>query len=140
LATSTGRTAQAAVVKFRDDVSLAVASVHLDAFDAGRRLVQAQEMVAGLLRVQDKNVVLAGDLNFDVALVAQGTADHDLYRFLTREMVDAAKHAGSTTIISRRLDYVFYRSVAVRRVEARVLQDKRVKVMDHDPLLVELSL
>ena len=47
---------------------------------------------------------------------------------------------GPTTLVSRRLDYVFYRSARVRRVTSRVLTRQRINIMDHDPLVVEFSL
>jgi endonuclease/exonuclease/phosphatase family metal-dependent hydrolase len=138
LATSTGRVAQGALVQVANGLSFAIASAHLDAFDARRRLVQAEEIVAGLQRQETEDLLLAGDLNFDTAVAARGSLDHDLYRFLSRELVDASRAAGPTTILSHRLDYVFYRSRAISDARARVLQDRRINIMDHHPLLVEL--
>ncbi len=140
LPTSTGRTAQGAVVRLPSGLQLAVASLHLDAFDSRRRLIQAQEILSGLRRLDDKNLILAGDFNFDPAVAARGSSDHELYRFLSGELTDAAKGAGSTTLISRRLDYGFFRSPVVTGVRAKVLHDKRIRVMDHDPVVVELAL
>lgn len=140
LATSTGRVAQGALIRLPSGLGFAIASLHLDAFDPKRRMVQAEEIVAGLQRQETDHRLLAGDFNFDTAVAARGTVDHDLYRFLTRELTDAAKDAGPTTIVSRRLDYVFFHSGAVVGVQSRVLQDRRINIMDHDPLLVELAL
>jgi len=140
LPTSTGRTAQGAVVTLPSGIEVAVASLHLDAFDSRRRLVQAQEIVSGLSRLQDRHMILAGDFNFDPAVAAHGSTDQELYRFLTGELADAGRHSGSTSLISRRLDYVFFRSPAVKDVRALVLHDKRIRVMDHDPVVVELVL
>ncbi len=140
LRTSTGRIAQGATLRLPSGLVLAIASVHLDAFDTRRRLLQAQEVVAGLHRLGSEHLVLAGDLNFDPAVAAQGSIDQDLYRFLASEFVDAARDAGATTLISRRLDYVLYHSTEVLRASSRVLRDKRIRVMDHDPLVVELWL
>jgi endonuclease/exonuclease/phosphatase family metal-dependent hydrolase len=140
LPTSTGRVAQGALVRLPSGLSFAVASVHLDAFDPGRRLVQAEEILAGVQRQETDHQLLAGDFNFDTAVAARGSVDHEVYRFLTRDLVDAGKDAGPTTIISRRLDYVFFHSRAVTGVRSRVLQDRRINIMDHDPLLVELTL
>ena len=44
-----------------------------------------------------------------------------------------------SSVISRRLDYAFYRSPRVENVEAEVLRDRRINIMDHDPLVVELK-
>jgi endonuclease/exonuclease/phosphatase family metal-dependent hydrolase len=140
LPTSTGRTAQGAVIRLPSGRQMAVASLHLDAFDERRRMVQAQEILSSVRRIDDQNLILAGDFNFDPAIAARGSSDHELYRSLTSQLTDAAKGVGSTTLISRRLDYVFFRSPAVTGVRARVLHDKRIRVMDHDPVVVELSL
>jgi endonuclease/exonuclease/phosphatase family metal-dependent hydrolase len=140
LPTSTGRTAQGASVTLRGGLQLAVASLHLDAFDARRRLTQAEEILAGAKRVAGGDMVLAGDFNFDAATVSQDSIDQRIYRFLTRELVDAAEGAGATTVISRRLDYVFFRCAQVTGVSSRVIRDRRINIMDHDPLLVELKL
>ncbi len=140
LVTSTGRVAQGALVRLPSGQSFAAASVHLDAFDAKRRLVQAEEILAGLQRLETDHLLIAGDFNFDTAVAARSSPDHDLYRFLTRELTDAAKDSGPTTIMSHRLDYVFFHSHDVREVRGRVLQDRRINIMDHDPLLVELTL
>lgn len=140
LPTSSGRVAQGAEITLDGGHRFAVASLHLDAFDERRRLNQAEEIVAGIRRLDTDNIVLAGDFNFDVSVAAQGSIDQRLYAFLTREMVDASKRAGATTVVSRRLDYVFFRSPLVRSQTARVLRDKRINIMDHDPLLVELAL
>jgi len=140
LPTSTGRVAQGGVVTLSGGLSVVVASVHLDAFDADRRLLQAEEILAGTQRLTLPDIVLAGDFNFDAATATGDSTDHRLYHFLTRQMVDAAEGAGATTMISRRLDYVFFRSRRVTGVNARVLRDRRINIMDHDPLLVELRL
>jgi endonuclease/exonuclease/phosphatase family metal-dependent hydrolase len=139
LTTSVGRTAQGAVIELPDSPPLSIASVHLDAFDAKRRQTQAEELVAGLQRLGQEEKILAGDFNFDPALAAQGSVDQDTYHFLTRALVDAAKSAGATTFVHWRLDYVFYHSERVKKVTSRVLRDRRINIMDHDPLVVELG-
>jgi endonuclease/exonuclease/phosphatase family metal-dependent hydrolase len=137
LNTSTGRTAQGALLTLRDGVEVLVASVHLDAFDPRRRRLQAEEVLAGARRLGDGHLFLAGDFNFDPSVAARGSSDQRLYSFLTSELKDAARHAGGTTVISRRLDYVFYRSTRVRQVSSQVLRDRRINIMDHDPVVVE---
>lgn len=140
LPTSSGRIAQGAVITAPGGGVFSVASVHLDAFDADRRLLQAEEVLAGLRRLVPTDLLLVGDFNFDPAVVAQDSVDHQLYHFLTRELSDAGRSAGATSVISQRLDYVFYRSARVQRSSAEVLRGKRIGIMDHDPLLVELHL
>jgi len=140
LATSSGRIAQGAVVTPPAGGSFALASVHLDAFDPKRRLAQAEEILAGVQRLAVKDLAIVGDFNFDASLVSQDSDDDRLYRLLTRDMVDAGRDAGVTTVISRRLDYVFYRSARVDSARAQVLRDRRINIMDHDPLVVELAL
>lgn len=140
LPTSSGRIAQGATVT-KGKVTFAVASVHLDAFNAKRRLLQAEEIVAGMERLGQRDFVIAGDFNFDASLVDRGSADNRLYRFLTQQAVDAGLGAGVTSVISRRLDYVFYRKGGrVSHAEAQVVRDKRVNIMDHDPLLVTFTI
>jgi endonuclease/exonuclease/phosphatase family metal-dependent hydrolase len=139
IATSTGRTVQAAVIELPEGAAFAVVSVHLDAFDAKRRLVQAEEIVAGAQRLAADDVLIAGDFNIDPSVAARGSIDQDLYRFMTRHFVDSGFHAGATTFVHWRLDYVFYRSPRVKKASARVLRDRRINIMDHDPLVVELG-
>jgi len=138
--TSSGRTAQGAVVRLPSGRHVTFVSVHLDAFDPQRRLRQAEELIAGAQRWGNDELFLAGDLNFDPSLAASDSLDRRLYRFLASTLSDAGRDAGSTTIFSRRLDYVFYRSPRVRRARARVLRGRRINTMDHDPLLVEFEL
>ena len=140
LPTSSGRVAQGGVIDAPGGARFVVVSVHLDAFDPRRRLRQAEELVAGIGRLGIPNFVMAGDFNFDASVAAHGSQDQRLYRYLTGEMVDAGRHAGVTSIISRRLDYIFFRSARVDTANARVLRDRRINIMDHDPLLVELAL
>jgi endonuclease/exonuclease/phosphatase family metal-dependent hydrolase len=140
LPTSSGRVAQGAVVTTPGGAKFAVSSVHLDAFDAERRLAQAEEILAGIQRLDVPDFVVAGDFNFDASVAAQDSADQRLYQLLTREMADAGRRAGVTSLISRRLDYVFYHSARVDTATAQVLKERRINIMDHDPLVVELAL
>jgi endonuclease/exonuclease/phosphatase family metal-dependent hydrolase len=140
LPTSSGRVGQGAVVTAPGGAKFAVASVHLDAFDADRRLLQAEEIIAGIQRLEMSDFVIAGDFNFDASVAAQDSADQRLYQLLTQGMVDAGRYAGGTSLISHRLDYVFYRSARVDTAVAQVLKDRRINIMDHDPVVVELSL
>jgi endonuclease/exonuclease/phosphatase family metal-dependent hydrolase len=154
IATSTGRTVQAAVIELPEGASFAVVSVHLDAFNAKRRLVQAEEIVAAAQRLaaddsalprgasegrEQGEILISGDFNIDPSVAARGSIDQDLYRFMTRHFVDTGINAGATTFVHWRLDYVFYRSTRVKKATARVLRDRRINIMDHDPLVVELG-
>lgn len=139
LPTSSGRVAQAAVLTLPSGKRFAVTSIDLDAFDAKRRLLQAEEILAGARRLEEEDLILAGDFNIDSAVVARGSKDHDLYLFLSQQLQDAGKAVGATTIVSRRLDYVFFRGPNLRQTTAHVLRDRRVNVMDHDPLVVEFT-
>jgi len=139
LPTSTGRTAQAALVKLPAGREILVASIHLDAFDPKRRMLQAEEIVAGLERRAREDIFLAGDFNFDVASTAS-SPDQGLYQFLTGSFVDAGKSAGATTLNARRLDYLFFRSPRLAPRRARVLRNRRVDSLDHHPLVIEFEL
>jgi endonuclease/exonuclease/phosphatase family metal-dependent hydrolase len=139
LPTSSGRTAQGAVLSLPGGREITVASVHLDAFDPKRRLQQAEEIVANALRLGRKEVFIAGDFNLDVSST-RDSADQGLYQFLTRHFVDAGETAGATTLGARRLDYVFHRSSRVKVRGARVLRTRRIDSLDHHPLVVEYQL
>jgi endonuclease/exonuclease/phosphatase family metal-dependent hydrolase len=137
--TSTGRAAQGAVLRFERGRVLTVVSLHLDAFDASRRLLQGQEILDAALRTAADDLVLAGDFNFDVAGVARDALDQRLYRLLTSTLRDGAVRAGATSLTARRIDYVFYRSAHWRVSDARVLWQEGIHGMDHRPLVVELE-
>ena len=129
---------QGGVITRPDGDRFVAVSLHLDAFDSGRRSLQAEEVLAGVRRLNMDSAFLCGDFNLDPSIHARGSEDQSLYRLLTKEYQDAAKFAGPTTMVSRRLDYVFFRSPHPLQVASRVLRDKRVGLMDHDPLLVEV--
>ena len=136
--TTSGRVIQGGVITRPDGDRFVAVSLHLDAFDSGRRSLQAEEVLAGVRRLNMDSAFLCGDFNLDPSIHARGSEDQSLYRLLTKEYQDAAKFAGPTTMVSRRLDYVFFRSPHPLQVASRVLRDKRVGLMDHDPLLVEV--
>lgn len=137
--TSTGRAAQAALLRLERGRLLTVVSLHLDAFDATRRLRQGQEILDATLREAGGELILAGDFNFDVAVVARDSLDQRLYRLLTSTLSDGAARAGATSLTARRIDYVFYRSAQWRVRDARVLWREGIHGMDHRPLVVELE-
>lgn len=137
--TSTGRAAQGAVLRVGEGRSLTVVSLHLDAFDASRRLRQGQEILDAALRLTADDLLLAGDFNFDVAVSARDALDQRLYRLLTSTLRDAAARAGATSLSAQRIDYVFYRSRRWRVSAARVLWQQGIHGMDHRPLVVEFE-
>ena len=136
--TSTGRTAQGAEVTLGDGSKATVASVHLDAFDPERRARQAEEILDSLARLGNEQMVLAGDFNFDSAAIRHDSPDYRTYLLLTANLIDAAKREGGTTVLAQRLDYVFYRLVGVQQAQSQVLFGRRINIMDHDPLVVEI--
>ena len=96
--------------------------------------------MAGMQRLAVKDMVIMGDFNFDASMVTRDSTDDRIYRFLTQHLTDMARQAGVTIVISRRLDYVFCHSPRVVRSRSQVLLNRRINIMDHDPLLVELVL
>lgn len=140
LPTSSGRTAQGAIVSLPGGREVTVASVHLDAFDPARRMEQAEEIVAGTRRFGHGRIILAGDFNCDPASTTRDSIDQRLYGFLRSGFDDAAREAGSTTVAAQRLDYVFIARGSARVYDAKVLRTQTVGSMDHYPLVVELGL
>lgn len=140
LQTSTGRSAQALSFAFSGYEPILVVSIHLDAFDEKRRMHQAEELLASVKRIDPAMTFLAGDFNFDPSEAIQSSLDRQTYRRLTEFAEDAAKDQGPTTIIAKRLDYIFYRADDLKQVSARVLNQKHIKLMDHDPLLLDAVL
>ncbi|MCC6746967.1 MAG: endonuclease/exonuclease/phosphatase family protein [Deltaproteobacteria bacterium] len=138
--TTTGRVAQGGVITLPSHVPVTVVSLHLDAFDSRRRLRQGEEILTAARRFGHPDLVVMGDFNFDPADARRDDADLHLYNLLTKDLVDAGRDQGATTIISRRLDYVFFRSSQVLRHRHTVLLERRINIMDHDPVLVELAL
>ena len=139
--TTSGRIAQGASVKLREGREATIVSLHLDAFDAQRRLDQAQEIVSiARKRADERALFIAGDFNIDPTTAAKRSADDQLYGLLSKGFIDAGAHAGVTTIFSRRLDYVFVSREVVVESRAQVLKGRRVNTMDHDPLVVDARL
>jgi endonuclease/exonuclease/phosphatase family metal-dependent hydrolase len=140
LPTSSGRTAQGAIIRVPGRREITVVSLHLDAFDAKRRLQQAEEIAAGARRLGNRDILLAGDFNCDPARATGDSADQRLHSFLSGGFVDAAKDSGSTTLGAQRLDYVFFSRESAQVYDAKVLRTRRIGGMDHYPLVVELGL
>ncbi|HEY3357770.1 MAG TPA: endonuclease/exonuclease/phosphatase family protein [Polyangia bacterium] len=138
--TSTGRSAEAVSVPLDGRGARAlVISIHLDAFSHDERRIQAEEIVDWANRQPEPEIFLCGDFNFDYDFLAgHGAEQHSdisLYRFLTRSFEDLGRGAGGTTILARRLDYIFARTSGVQSREVHILGGKRVNLMDHEPVL-----
>jgi endonuclease/exonuclease/phosphatase family metal-dependent hydrolase len=137
--TSTGRSAEAVSVPIDGGALRAlVISIHLDAFSHDERRIQAEEIVDWANRQPEPEIFLCGDFNFDYDFLAGQGAEHSdvsLYRYLTRSFEDLGRGAGGTTILARRLDYIFARTSGVQRREVQILGGKRVNFMDHEPVL-----
>jgi endonuclease/exonuclease/phosphatase family metal-dependent hydrolase len=115
-----------------------VASIHLDAFDRDLRRVQAEEIVDWANRQPEPEVFLCGDFNFDYDFLQGQATEHPdlhLYRFMSRTFEDLGRSAGLTTILSRRVDYIFARTSGVQAREVRVIPGKRRTLMDHEPVV-----
>jgi endonuclease/exonuclease/phosphatase family metal-dependent hydrolase len=132
----TGRAAQAAAVG-AGERRWAIASVHFDAYDARARAVQARELAAWARERGEAAVVVAGDLNLDLARVMRRREDSLVFQRLARELDDLGATAGATAIGGRRVDYVLARPGVGGSV--RVLRGRRVRLGDHDPLLATLT-
>jgi endonuclease/exonuclease/phosphatase family metal-dependent hydrolase len=141
LVTSTGR----ALALARLPVGarrLTFVSVHLDAFDPKLRQAQAEELVDWAARASDREIIIAGDFNFDADFLAASEPEHpdvSAYRLLASHFQDAARGGRATTIVDRRLDYLFTRGkLTARRVD--VLRGMVTRFMDHAPVLAEFEL
>jgi endonuclease/exonuclease/phosphatase family metal-dependent hydrolase len=141
IVTSSGRAAVVARL-YGKPRSLTFVAVHLDAFDPAVRRSQAEEIVDWAARSTDRDLIVAGDFNFDADfLLASEPAHPDvgIYRLLTAHFEDVAGGGKATTIVDRRLDYMFARG-RLRRRSVRVLEGKASRLMDHAPLVVEFEI
>jgi len=135
--TSTGRSAEAVSLPVGAGARALVVSIHLDAFDRDLRRVQAEEIVDWANRQPEPEVFLCGDFNFDYAFLQGQGAEHPdlhLYRFMSRTFEDLGRAAGLTTILARRVDYIFARTSGVQTREVRVVPGRRRTLMDHEPV------
>jgi len=125
------RAAQAAAL----DGGWVVASLHLDAFDGAARRAQARLLLDWAAARREPHLVLAGDLNLDLAL-GRGADDTATYGALATSLADLGAAAGATALFGRRVDYVLGKNV---RGRVEVLRGRRVPLGDHDPLRAEIS-
>jgi endonuclease/exonuclease/phosphatase family metal-dependent hydrolase len=136
--TSTGRSAAAVSLPVAGGARALVVSIHLDAFNRDQRHVQAEEITDWANRQPEPEVFLCGDFNFDSDFLQGQAAEHpdlQLYRFMSRTFEDLGRSAGLTTILARRVDYIFARTSGVQAREVRVIPGKRRTLMDHDPVV-----
>jgi endonuclease/exonuclease/phosphatase family metal-dependent hydrolase len=141
IVTSTGRAAAVARVTLGNR-QLSFVSVHLDAFNPRLRATQAEEIVDWTGRNDDRELILAGDFNFDADFLTNHEplhSDAEIYRLLTAHFEDAASGGRGTTIVDRRLDYLFSRGRLRRRL-VQVMDHKVGAMMDHVPVLVDYDL
>lgn len=135
-----GRAAQAALLDL-NGFRLVATSVHLSAFDEELRLDQTQDFYRQMVQYRSPHFIMAGDFNIDGG---SNLDDYDemLYDYLTRNshFTDAGEGVGDTTLTGKRLDFIFYRSSAIRSHRSWVLEGNREGWMDHDPVLTVLQL
>jgi endonuclease/exonuclease/phosphatase family metal-dependent hydrolase len=121
---------------------LSFASVHLDAFSPRLRRTQAEELLDWASRTADRDVILAGDFNFDADFLAMHepeNTDLGVYHLLTAHFEDAGHGGPGTTIYDRRLDYQFFRG-RLRSRSIHVVDGESANLMDHLPVLVDFEL
>jgi endonuclease/exonuclease/phosphatase family metal-dependent hydrolase len=142
LVTSTGRAVVVARLLLADNRPVNFVALHLDAFDPQLRCTQAEEILDWASRTSEPEIILAGDFNFDADFLALSEPEHPdarVYRLLTARFHDAAAGGAATTIVDRRLDYLFTRGgLRVRNV--RVLDGRTGHLMDHAPVVGEFDL
>jgi len=139
--------ALSATFKPRDEESVVLISAHADAFRAARRRVFTNEVVDwARARPETVHVFVAGDLNLEVDTRDQAhfytdnlKNDSEAYAYLLKYFRDLGRDAGDTSIIDRRIDYIFGPRESVLR-QAQVLRSVAVGRMDHWPLMVEVVL
>lgn len=138
--TTSGRIAQGATIDLRHNKKITTVSLHLDAFDARRRLSQAEEIILSARRKGNDALYLLGDFNLDPRTMTTESVDRRLYAILRKDFYDSGENAGATTIFSRRLDYIFYQDEHVKNANARVIRGQRIHSMDHDPYILDITL
>jgi uncharacterized protein (TIGR02266 family) len=137
--TAVGRATQIALLRGADGQRWTIASVHLDAFSDRARAAQSRELLDWVAARGEPALVLAGDLNLDLAHpAARRTLDAATFRALRRALDDLGATAGATALGGRRLDYVLGRRGVSARVE--VLRGRRVPIGDHDPVVALLEI
>lgn len=147
LETRAGRRAVVVVFELeRVSQPIAVVSLHADPFNARNRRLYLEDIVWQVNQHHKGFAFLAGDCNFDIvsdakrdALNDSLTHDSESYTLLTKQFLDAAKDAGTTALLNRRLDYVFVKPKDVQVVKAQVLKEA-VGEMDHQPVIIHVDL
>ncbi|HJZ87601.1 MAG TPA: endonuclease/exonuclease/phosphatase family protein [Polyangia bacterium] len=141
IVTSTGRAAEVARIMLGAR-SLTFVSLHLDAFDPALRATQAEEILDWAQRAEDRDLIIAGDFNFDADFLSATEPEHPdvrIYRLLTAHFQDVAGGgSGATTIVDRRLDYLFVRG-RLRRRAVHVVEGRNMHLMDHMPVVADFE-
>jgi endonuclease/exonuclease/phosphatase family metal-dependent hydrolase len=144
--TSTGRHASAAIFRLaRSPLRVCAISAHAQAWDAGARREYTRELV-DWARGKDFDVVLlAGDFNFDsasdpgreVLFRTDRRLDREAYDYVTRHFRDLGRDGGGTSLLGRRIDYIFARGGKLQVKRVAVLKGRGTGRMDHDPLVID---
>jgi endonuclease/exonuclease/phosphatase family metal-dependent hydrolase len=137
-----------ATFHLRSDLpAIIILSAHADAFSAARRRALTGDVVEWARKQSSDNIVfIAGDFNFEVSTKDQShfytdSLEHDSEAYIhLLSFRDLGREAGDTAINDRRIDYVFGPSETVLLKRAEVLKGESVGLMDHWPLLVEVTL
>ena len=139
--------AAAATFRWANEMpEVVLVSAHADAFSASRRRTLIAELVDWTRQqTPEKNVLIAADLNLEVATQKQSNlftdnAKHDSesYAILLKHFSDLGRDAGATAVNARRIDYVFG-PLTASATHAEVLRGQAIGHMDHWPLLVEIA-
>jgi endonuclease/exonuclease/phosphatase family metal-dependent hydrolase len=122
-------------------------SAHADAFNAARRRVYTEDLVAWAEgQTESSKVFIAGDFNFELKAANETNLytdsvkhDSESYSYILRNFRDLGRAAGDTAINDRRIDYIFGPAQFGQVGRAEVLRNAAVGRMDHWPLVVEVS-
>jgi endonuclease/exonuclease/phosphatase family metal-dependent hydrolase len=144
--TSTGRHASAAIFRLpRSPLRVCAISAHAQAWDAEARREYTRDLVDWALGKDFDVVLLAGDFNFEgasdpgreVLLHTDRRLDREAYNYVTRHFRDLGRDGGETSLLGRRIDYIFARGAKLQVKRVAVLRGRATGRMDHDPLVVD---
>jgi len=122
-------------------------SAHADAFSAARRRTFTGDVMDwARRRIDQANVFVAGDFNFEVTIDDESHLytdnvkhDSEAYSYILKYLRDLGRDAGDTAINDRRIDYIFgpVEKVVFRRAD--VLRTTAIGRMDHWPLIIDVG-
>ena len=132
-------------VRIRSHDVLLIA-VHADAFSATERNELLGESADQLADNSSRGILL-GDFNLDLDLDKRRELfsddeylDVETYNYVAKRLRDATVGTGSTAEPDRRLDYIFVDPRAFEVVRSGPFRGRRVRSMDHDPVVCDLRL